>query len=273
MKNREPLFLFIVALALYLVTMSISLDDRDGVQFALGIQDFNILRAQPHPPGYPIYILMGKFMFLFTRDEVLALTLTSALFAALSLVAFYYLILEMFDRQTAFYSAAVLGVTPLFWLNGLKAMTDIPAMFFMLVSLLFMYRNTTRKNIHYLYAAAFLTGLAMGIRLHTIFLLLPTLVYCLSKARAKQVATSTSLLVAGSLIWIIPLIAIHGAEKLLGAFLRQFTGRFTNDRVSILGAEFNPVYLWDRLWNFVEYFFLSYGIEPTLGIVILLAVL
>ena len=48
---------FALAHAPYLVS---SLEDIDSVNFALGVRDFDVATHRPHPPGYPIYIALGK---------------------------------------------------------------------------------------------------------------------------------------------------------------------------------------------------------------------
>ena len=37
-----------------------TLEDIDSVNFALGVRDFDVASHRPHPPGYPIYIGLGK---------------------------------------------------------------------------------------------------------------------------------------------------------------------------------------------------------------------
>jgi hypothetical protein len=36
------------------------LDDIDPINFALGVRHYDIAHHQPHPPGYPIFVLLGK---------------------------------------------------------------------------------------------------------------------------------------------------------------------------------------------------------------------
>ena len=48
---------FALAHAPFLAT---SLEDIDSVNFALGIRRFSVAEHRPHPPGYPVYIAMGK---------------------------------------------------------------------------------------------------------------------------------------------------------------------------------------------------------------------
>ncbi len=40
--------------------LATSLEDIDSVNFALGVRDFNVAEHRPHPPGYPVYIALGK---------------------------------------------------------------------------------------------------------------------------------------------------------------------------------------------------------------------
>src|SRR5213079_2382876 len=37
-----------------------SLEDIDSVNFALGVEHFDVAKHRPHPPGYPVYIALGK---------------------------------------------------------------------------------------------------------------------------------------------------------------------------------------------------------------------
>ncbi len=74
----------------HLGVLPATLEDIDSVNFALGVRDFDPARHRPHPPGYPVYIALGKAATAVTRaawpaglpDRVEARAL-----AALSLVA------------------------------------------------------------------------------------------------------------------------------------------------------------------------------------------
>ena len=37
-----------------------TLEDLDSVNFALGVRHFDVAQHQPHPPGYPLFIALGK---------------------------------------------------------------------------------------------------------------------------------------------------------------------------------------------------------------------
>ncbi len=50
---------------IYTNTLGISPDDRDSVQFALGVKESNIIKHQLHPPGFPVHIFLGKILNFF----------------------------------------------------------------------------------------------------------------------------------------------------------------------------------------------------------------
>ena len=66
--------LFLAAFALYFLTHSPALDEIDAVQFAMGVRSFDLWHHQPHPPGYPLFILLGwlgtKFLHIGTESSL-----------------------------------------------------------------------------------------------------------------------------------------------------------------------------------------------------------
>ncbi|MCK7461372.1 MAG: DUF2723 domain-containing protein [Sphingobacterium sp.] len=78
--------LALVFLAGHLPFLASTLEDVDSVNFALGLRDFDPGRHRPHPPGYPIYMALGKAANL-VLSEPHALAFWGALFGALSAFA------------------------------------------------------------------------------------------------------------------------------------------------------------------------------------------
>src|SRR5262249_8724506 len=54
-----PLAIAVLYLAAHLPFLAPSLEDIDSINFALGLRHFDPALHQPHPPGYPIYMLLG----------------------------------------------------------------------------------------------------------------------------------------------------------------------------------------------------------------------
>src|SRR5436309_13062335 len=49
----------LASLLAHLPFLAPSLEDIDSINFALGLRHFNPALHQPHPPGYPVYMLLG----------------------------------------------------------------------------------------------------------------------------------------------------------------------------------------------------------------------
>src|ERR1044071_7410253 len=58
--GRWALFIAVAYLAAHLPSLAPSLEDIDSINFALGLRDFDPARHQPHPPGSPVYIALGR---------------------------------------------------------------------------------------------------------------------------------------------------------------------------------------------------------------------
>ena len=70
----------------HLPFLASTLEDVDSLNFALGIRHFDPAHHRPHPPGYPIYIAMGKLAST-VMSEPHALSIWGALVGALSAFA------------------------------------------------------------------------------------------------------------------------------------------------------------------------------------------
>src|SRR5215217_4119834 len=50
-------FFYLIA---HLAFLAPSLEDIDSINFALGLRHFDPALHQPHPPGYPVFIALGR---------------------------------------------------------------------------------------------------------------------------------------------------------------------------------------------------------------------
>ena len=211
--------------AAHVFLLAPSLEDIDSINFALGLRDFNPAEHQPHPPGYPIYIAAGRLTLAAVNAahpalerveaEALALSLLSAFAGALALVfasrVFGALTASAGDvaaPRRARWAAILLAVCPLFWMTGVRPMSDMPglAAAFAAQALLL-----TRR----LPAGAFLAGLALGVRSQTLWLTAPLLVLELLRRdrSARERAGAVLLAAAGSTCWAVPLVAASGGVR------------------------------------------------------------
>lgn len=268
--DKVAVVLTVIMFLVFLSTLSISLDDEDSVHFALGLRDFNVTKYQPHPPGFPVYMAIGMIFNTFLGNEILALTLMSALFGALSVFVFYVLVKHMFRKDIALFASVLMAITPLFWLNSIKAMSDMAGLFFILLSMLLIYRYSEGSGSLYLYSGAIITGISIGVRIHSAFILLPMMLYALIRRNGSRMEwlKGGSFFLVAILAWLIPLLMITGVTEYLNVAGNQFSYRIDNPDISSIGSDVTYSDLTNRFISFFYFFLLGgYGINVySLGI-------
>jgi len=106
-----PVLLFLVTVATRIPFTSKLLYHMDSVHFALALRRFDITVHQPHPPGYFLYVMLGRFLNLFVKDANTVYVSISIFFSGLTVVAIYYLGREIFDHRTGLLAAVISGFT------------------------------------------------------------------------------------------------------------------------------------------------------------------
>jgi hypothetical protein len=230
-------------LALHLPFLAPALEDLDSINFALALRDFDVASNQPHPPGYPAYVALGHVSLALIRAmapslevmraEALALAILSALGGAIAIVAaaqiFSWLHAQAESRRgaaVAAWTTVLLGVSPLFWMSGLRPMSDMPGLAAALVAQALLLRGLTNRTR--LIQGALVAGLAAGIRAQCAWLTVPLFAFALIAERRAGLRWLLSRPVAafgaGALAWVVPLlVASGGIDGYLGALERQAT--------------------------------------------------
>lgn len=259
-----PVVIFLVPFLLSFFTRSISIDDVDSPHFLLGIDDFDISKIQPHAPGFPVYIFLGKIAHFFIKDNLAALTSLSALFGALSVLVFYFLIKKIFNKKIAIYSAIILAVTPMFWVNSIVVMTDMVAFFFLILSTYFIFSFVKDGRARDLYIGSFIGGITLGVRLHYAFVLIPFLIFAFVRRKnIKRTLSAVGLFFVSILSWFIPLILTQGFDVFFKRSFSILAWTLKSENVLPLEGE-NTMFgvFWDKIQDTFYYFFISgYGID------------
>jgi hypothetical protein len=157
-----------VSLVLALVTLASRWPYRarmlynwDAVQFALALREFDIAKHQPHPPGYLLYVGLGRLVNATVGDPTLAYVTLAMVFSAATTVTVYWLARALYDRTTAGAAAALLAVSPLFWFYGSVGLTYAGEAFGATLMALLAYR-ALHGSVPHLYLGAVCLGLAGG---------------------------------------------------------------------------------------------------------------
>lgn len=143
-----PLSLFLITVASRIPFTSKLLYHWDSVQFALALEKYDITTHQPHPPGYFLYVMLGRLLNLFIIDANTVFVTISIIFSGLTVVAIYYLANEMYNRKTGVIAAAIAITSPNLWFHGEVALTYIVEAFFSTVIAYLCWKIYTGEHHH-----------------------------------------------------------------------------------------------------------------------------
>ncbi|HYG65660.1 MAG TPA: hypothetical protein VEL74_23960 [Thermoanaerobaculia bacterium] len=220
---RSPAYLLGLAAvaAARLLTLPASLWEWDEILFVKGIEDYDPVHHQPHPPGYPLLIGLGKAFNLFLNDPFHAMVALSVVSSLIGYVALAAAFQRMAGEGPAAERIAVAGsvlfhLSPTLLVYGPLALSDSPALMFLSLALAAAARlpeGTTAAALALGAAAA----AAVGSRPQLCIAVLPLLAVALAFARGwrpRFLALAAFTLV--SLTWFIPLVvAVGGLGELL----------------------------------------------------------
>ncbi|GAX88736.1 hypothetical protein EFBL_0350 [Effusibacillus lacus] len=96
----------------------------DDVDFALALAEYDLLRMQPHFPGYPIYILAAHLFNSWLHDPFLALSLLSGVAGGLTVIPLWLLFHRMGNRWVASLAVWMYSVAPLPLITSIQPMSD-----------------------------------------------------------------------------------------------------------------------------------------------------
>ena len=197
----------------------------DAVQFALALREFDVAKHQPHPPGYLLYVGLGRLLNASLGDPTLAYVALAMLFSAGSTFVLYALARRLYDRATALVAASLLAVSPLFWFYGSVGLTYAGEAFAASVVAWFAYA-TLGGSARHLYWGALALGLTGGIRQSVLLLLLPLWFGCaLVGVRSwRRLTLAGGILVASVLAWLVPMVWLSGGPAAYLAASTQLYG-------------------------------------------------
>ena len=175
---------FASALLAYVLTAPHSIASNDSAELTSAVANFGI----PHPPGYPLYILLGHaFTVIPLGDIGFRLNLMSAVFGAVAAVAVYAIVLELTHRRGSALAAALsLAFSYHFWGESLVAEVytlDVALVAGMIYCLCIWQR--TQRNAA-LYAAFLLLGLSFAHRTTSLLLVPPIIAWGFASGSVKQ---------------------------------------------------------------------------------------
>lgn len=223
-------------LAAHLPFLPPTLEDLDSINFALGVRHFDVAAHQPHPPGYPVFIALGKVSTGVLRaigagsPESRGLALWSAICGALVLFPLltFFVALDRSEHR-AWWTTILVALSPLFWFTALRPLSDTTGLAAaVLAQWLTMAAIAGVARPRALIWAAFIAGVAIGIRSQTLLLTVPLLAVALAwrpidlPMRDRIAAIGAAGL--GVIAWGIPLVVASGGLSAYAAALGSQAG-------------------------------------------------
>ncbi|HEX9944762.1 MAG TPA: hypothetical protein VGG03_22360 [Thermoanaerobaculia bacterium] len=220
---------FVLVAVVRALTLPRSLWELDEVLFARAVERFDPLSHQPHPPGYPLLVGLGKLFNLVFRDpftSLVVLSFVSSLIGYAALVAAFRRIAEDGEgaERTAVLGALLFHLSPVMLVQAPLPMSDSPALMFLSLALWAAAVLTSppapllKERGERVALSALGLGAAasatIGCRPQLALAVLPMLAVALWQApgwRRRGEALAAFTLV--SLLWFVPLMAATGGPR------------------------------------------------------------
>ncbi len=184
----------LISLIIYWITKAPTLSFWDCGEFIAA----SYIMGVPHPPGYPMYIILGRFisMLPISPDIAVRVNLLSVFGATASVFVAYWLILRVVVgwREKiseglgkigagigAFTGSIIMGFSYTFWANAVEAEVYTISMFLMLLvnylAFHWAHDNARHGRDRTILLISYLMWFSLGIHMTTFILMLPMVVY------------------------------------------------------------------------------------------------
>ncbi|MFP3915501.1 MAG: ArnT family glycosyltransferase [Actinomycetota bacterium] len=221
---------FVISMAMRIWFRASYLVNWDAVNFALGVESFDLEHHQPHPPGYVGYVLLGRLVRWIVGDPVAALTAVSLLSGAFATMWVYILGRRIVSEKAALMSAVLFGTSPLVWYYSGVALTYVVEVALALPLVWLVLEARTRRSFRMLVAATVALVLMGALRQTSLVFFFPVWLYAWLRFPVRARVESAAILSLGTLVWLVPLLVMSGgpvAYLQLSMDLAQLTGGVT----------------------------------------------
>jgi hypothetical protein len=190
----------------------------DAVQFALAVERYDVVRHQPHPPGYILYVALARLATRVVGDPIVALDALAVLASAVAVLLVYWLGWCLYGRGAAAVAALGLLASPLFWAYGVVALpyaAEAALGTGIAIGAWAMGRGSGRALV----VSAILLGLAGGVRQSMLLTLSPLWVGMAWRGfrRPGPLLGGLGLVMLATATWLGPMLWVTGAERYAAA--------------------------------------------------------
>ncbi|MCE7699160.1 MAG: glycosyltransferase family 39 protein [Methanobacterium paludis] len=231
-----PLILGLLVIITRVPFMSKALYEWDSVNYAMAFEKYNILQQQPHPPGYILYVALGKAVNYIFNDPNTSMIVLSITFSIFTVVLVYFMAREIFSKNVAITAAILMIFNPLIWFYGEIASIYIFEAFFGVLIAYSSYK-LLKGNEKFIYISAFVLGLAGGFRIDIVEFMFPLWIFCVWYARPSyaKIIKGLFVFIMSISLWLVPTILLTGGYKEYFALLKTTSEAATQTSI-VFGA-------------------------------------
>src|SRR5262245_20877075 len=189
-----------------------------AVQFALALERYDVVRHQPHPPGYILYVALGRLVERVLDDPAVALASLAVLASAIAVLLVYQLGWHLYGRGAALVAATGLIASPLFWAYGVVGL-PYTAEAALATGIAVGAWSMRRGSVPALVSSAVLLGLAGGVRQSMLLTMGPLWLGMAWRGfrRPAPVLAGVGLVGLTTATWLLPMLWLTGVERYLAA--------------------------------------------------------
>lgn len=220
----------------------------DAANFVLALSRYDVRLHRPHPPGYPVFIALGRALQVAFPDPNSALVVAAMLLSAGAVAALFWLGRTLWGRSVGVVAAVYLLSSVTFWTNGAVALAyPSLALFGTLVALLAWGARAAervtvgsapqdagrRPALLWLLALSAAYAVGAGFRPDLLLFLLPLWVWGHGRQPPRNLLLSGALVGAMLLAWFVPMVSLSGGWEEYWKVFRAYTGNDVLRRYSV----------------------------------------
>jgi 4-amino-4-deoxy-L-arabinose transferase-like glycosyltransferase len=252
--------LLIVYAATRWIAVPADVIESDDVLFCFAVEKFDLSRHHPHPPGYPVYVALGKLVATLRVGSFTALMWIGLVASCSAVWPMYRLALERIgaSRPLAWAACAVYGACPVVWLHSGAALSDVPGTAIALWVAWLLWRVVKRRNPAtgrgtYVLAAA-IAAIGIGVRPQLAVVFVPLLAWSGVSARVglRTIVASAGVAAGLCAAWLVPMVwASGGWSEFISHFAAQseWYMRYDTTMGEVNSAWRDRVNYWLHLWG------------------------
>ncbi len=214
---------FALALTSRLPWLAPTEQDLDGSRFVRALLRFDLAQGHPHPPGYPLFVALGRVAQSLVHDPARALSLVSALsFATVCAITFALSFAATRSRLAAAVAALSFASGTTAAVHSTRPLSDMLGCALAWSTVALSLRPATPRTPWWQGA---LTGMLAGARPSALPLVAPDLVRLAWRRRALRHAMFAAATVALALY--LPVVIATGPARFVALAIDHVSGHFT----------------------------------------------